>query len=125
MEENITLEEFSKIAGIKESTIKRKSKNIPGIVHEKREYRVVSGTRYPCDIHRYRINNSEDRRYILLMMISKYKYITNSDLQLYHEQFVEMLKELLAAGLIKENHLCNHYGANAYDCTEKGEHFCA
>ena len=32
-----------------------------------------------------------------------------------------MLKELLNAELICENHLINKYGANAYDCTSKGD----
>ena len=31
-----------------------------------------------------------------------------------------MLHNLLNAGLIEENGLANHYGANAYDCTELG-----
>ena len=32
-----------------------------------------------------------------------------------------MLRELLSAGLIKENNLFNTYGANAYDCTSAGD----
>ena len=121
MVDYISLEEFACIAGVSESTIKRNRENIPGVVYSKRKYKVLSGTRYPCDIHRYKIKDSADRRYVLLKMISEYRYITNLDLQLYHEQFVEMLRELLSAGLIKENSLPNHYGANAYDCTEKGD----
>ena len=54
-------------------------------------------------------------------MISEYKYISHIELRLYREQFVALLRELLEAGLIKENHLSNHFGANAYDCTEKGD----
>ena len=32
-----------------------------------------------------------------------------------------MLRELLSAGLIKENNLFNTYDANAYDCTPTGD----
>lgn len=121
MDKYISLEEFAYIAGVKESTVKRNRKDIPGVIYEKRKYKVLSGTRYPCDIHRYKITDSADRRYILLKMISEYKYVTHIDIQLYHEQFVEMLRELLSAGLIKANNLHNHFGANAYDCIEKGD----
>ena len=109
------------MAGVGIPTIKKKRDSIPGVVCDEGEYKVLKGTRYPCDIHRYTIKDSADRRYILLKEISKYKYITSIDLQLYQEQFVEMLRELLSAGLIKENQMPNHYGANAYDCTEKGD----
>jgi hypothetical protein len=32
-----------------------------------------------------------------------------------------MLEEFLQAGLIKKNGLCNSFGANAFDCTVKGD----
>ena len=121
MNEHITIEEFANIAGVKESTIKKRKNSIPGLKYENNEFIILSGTRYPCDLHRYKLKNSADRRYTLLKMISEYKYIFHNELRIYHEQFIELLRELLAAGLIKENHLSNHFGANAYDCTEKGE----
>lgn len=121
MNKYISLTEFASIVGVKEATIKRKFKSIPGVIFEKGEYKVLTGTRYPCDIHRYRIKDSADKRYVLLKMISEYKYITCNDIKLYSDQFIEMLRELLSAGLIKQNNLHNHYGANAYDCTEKGD----
>lgn len=120
-EQYITFDEFVSIAGVGEKTIKKRQKDIPGLVYEDNQFTVLSGTRYPCDLHRYKINNSADRRYVLLKTISEYKYISHVDLRVYHEQFVDLLRELLEAGLIRENHLSNHYGANAYDCTEKGD----
>ena len=119
MNEHITIEEFVNIAGVKESTIKKRKNSIPGLKYENDKFIILSGTRYPCDLHRYKLKNSADRRYALLKMISEYKYISHNELRIYPEQFVELLRELLAAGLIKENHLSNHFGANAYDCTEK------
>ena len=35
--------------------------------------------------------------------MNEYKYISHNELRIYPEQFVELLRELLAAGLIKEN----------------------
>ena len=121
MNEHITIEEFVNIAGVKESTIKKRKNSIPGLKYENDKFIILSGTRYPCDLHRDKLKNSDDRRYALLKMISEYKYISHNELRIYPEQFVELLRELLAAGLIKENHLSNHFGANAYDCTEKGD----
>ena len=121
MNDIISIEEFVNIAGVKEATIRKKKNSIPGLKCENGKFTILSGTRYPCDVHRYKLNNSADRRYILLKMISEYKYISHIALRLYHEQFVDLLRELLEADLIKENHLSNHFGANAYDCTEKGD----
>ena len=82
---------------------------------------VVSGTRYPCDLHRYGLKNSGEKRFALLKMISQYKYVTHKDLKIEHKQFQDMLRELLSAGLIQHNNLCNSYGANAYDCSPRGD----
>ncbi len=120
-EQYIPFDEFVSIAGVREKTIKKRKKDIPGLIYENNQFTVLSGTRYPCDLHRYKMNNSADRRYILLKTISEYKYISHVHLRLYYEQFVDLLRELLDAGLIKENYLSNHFGANAYDCTEKGD----
>lgn len=43
----IDFEEFVNNAGVKESTIKRRYKKIPGIIKTKKGFRVISGTRYP------------------------------------------------------------------------------
>ena len=47
--------------------------------------------------------------------------ISHKELKVEHPQFVDMLKDLLSAGLIQPNHLSNQYGANAYDCSMKGD----
>lgn len=119
--EYIPFQEFVSNSGVKESTIKRKYKQIPGIQKTKNGYSVVSGTRYPCDLHRYKLKNSGDKRYVLLKMISEYKYITHKDLRIEHQQFQDMLRDLLSANLIQRNYLCNEYGANAYDCSVLGD----
>lgn len=117
----VSIEEFIKIANVKKETIKKNRNKIPGLTYENGEFDIVKGTRYPGDYHRYKLKNSADRRYLLLKAISEYKYIDHIPLQVYPEQFKELLKELLDAKLIKENHLYNNFGANAYDCTRKGD----
>lgn len=117
----IDFSDFVKLSGKKENTVKKNHAKIPGIEKVGKEFRVLSGTRYPCDLHRYKINNSADRRYILLKTISEYKYISHKDLRLEELQFHNMLNELLEAGLICKNGLCNGFGANAYDCTPAGD----
>lgn len=117
----IPFEEFVHNSNVKESTIKKKYQSIPGITKTDNGYTVVSGTRYPCDLHRYKLRDSYDRRYALLKSISQYKYITHWDLRIEHQQFIDLLKDLLSAKLIRKNNLCNSYGANAYDCTTLGE----
>ncbi len=119
--EYISFDEFVNNTGRAESTIRKRYKEIPGITKTKDGFQVVSGTRYPCDLHRHKFKNSGDRRYALLKAISQYRYVTHKDLRIEHRQFEEMLRELLSAGLIKENHLFNTYGANAYDCTSAGD----
>ena len=119
--EYISFDEFVNNTGRAESTIKKRYKEIPGITKTKEGFQVVSGTRYPCDLHRHKFKNSGDRRYALLKAISKYQYVTHKDLSIEHTQFEDMLRELLSAGLIRQNNLFNTYGANAYDCTPAGD----
>ena len=117
----ISFEEFVNNSGVKASTIKRKYKQIPGITKTETGFVVLSGTRYPCDLHRYGLKDSGEKRYALLKMISQYKYVTHKDLKVEHLQFQDMLRDLLSAGLIQPNNLCNDYGANAYDCSPLGD----
>ena len=89
----ISIDDFVRISGVKESTIRKNKDKIPGLSYDKGVYNIIDGTRYPCDLHRYKIKDSSDRRYLLLKAISEYKYISHLDLGLYHPQFVEMLRE--------------------------------
>ena len=117
----ISIEEFIKIAGVKEGTIKRNKYKIPGLSYEDDEYLIIEGTRYPFKVGLNKMENTNDRRYLLLRAISENKYIDHKILRIYHQQFLTFLAELLEAGLIRENNMQNHYGANYYDCTEKGD----
>lgn len=117
----ISFDGFVNNSGVKEATIKRRYKQIPGIIKSDTGFTVVSGTRYPCDLHRYRLKNSGEKRFVLLKMISQYKYVTHKDLKIEHKQFQDMLGGLLSAGLIQYNNLCNCYGANAYDSSPRGD----
>ncbi|PID82185.1 MAG: hypothetical protein CSB16_02580 [Clostridiales bacterium] len=116
----ISIEEFTNMYNIKASTVKRRKDDIPGLKYENGEFYILEGTRYPSRDN-YKLENAADRRYVLLKAISEYRYIDHVKLKLYKQQFDDMLKELLSAGLIKENKLYNKYGANGYDCTIAGE----
>ncbi len=117
----ISIEEFLNIAGVKEKTIIKNKDKIPGLTYVDGKFDIIKGTRYPCDLHRYKMRNSEEKRYVLLKTISEYKYICAQDLRVYEEQFEAFLEEFLAADLIQKNHLGNDFGANGYDCTGKGD----
>ena len=117
----VDIETFLMIARKSESTIYHRRKEIPGLSYEDGTYTILEGTRYPCDLHRYKIEDSGDRRYVLLKTISANQYICAQDLGLYQKQFENLLEDLLAGGLIRCNGMSNHYGANAYDCTPRGD----
>ena len=117
----IDFEDFVNNAGVKESTIKRRYRQIPGIIKTQKGFRVISGTRYPYNIGNTNIEDSASKRFTLLKAISKYKYISHKELRIEPPQFEAMLRDLLSAGLIQCNNLSNTYGANAYDCTPLGE----
>jgi hypothetical protein len=118
----ITFEEFVNISKVKENTVIKRYKEIPGIEKTDKGFVVLSGTRYPFDKRMLRgAKNSESKRYYLLKAISEYKYISEKELGLEKIQFNNMLDELLRANLIKENGTNNIYGANRYDCTISGD----
>ena len=117
----ISMEEFAKKVGVKEETVKKRYQEIPGITKQGNTFIILSGTRYPCDKRRIKPKDSGDRRYLLLRTISDYRYISHEHLMLEEKQFDDMLAEFLQARLIKKNGLCNSFGANAYDCTAKGD----
>lgn len=117
----VTIEEFERIAGVKEATIRKNHDKIPGLTYRDGAYEILSGTRYLCDFSKFKMDDSNQKRYVVLKAISQNKYVSSIDVRLYQEQFENMLKELLSAGLIQPNGVANHYGANAYDCTMLGE----
>ncbi len=121
MVDTIDVMEFAQIANVKISTIKKNAKRIPGLSYKNGTFEILKGTRYPGDFHRYKMKDTAQKRYILLKAISENKYIDHLKLHLYEEQFIDLLRELMDANLIKENHLFNQFGANAYDCTGQGD----
>lgn len=119
--EYIKFDDFVSNTGLKKSTVERNYKKIPGIEKKDNTYTVLSGTRYWfSDVHKYKIEDSYEKRFVLLKAISKYRYIGHRELRVEKPQFDQMLRDLLSAELIAPNNLSNSYGANAYDCTEKG-----
>lgn len=119
--EYIEFEDFVSNTGLKKSTVERNYKKIPGIEKKNDKYIVLSGTRYWfSDLHKYKIDDSYQKRFVLLKAISKFRYISHKELRIEKPQFDKMLRDLLSAELIEPNNLSNCYGANAYDVTDKG-----
>ena len=119
--EYIEFEDFVSNTGLKKSTVERNYKKIPGIEKKNDKYIVLSGTRYWfSDLHRYKIDDSYQKRFVLLKAISKFRYISHKELRIEKPQFDKLLRDLLSAELIEPNNLSNCYGANAYDVTDKG-----
>ena len=119
--EYIEFDEFVNNCKVSKRTVEKRYKEIPGIYKTGNGFKVLSGTRYPCKIKNYKnLDDGYKKRYVLLKEISRYRYISHKDLRIEQRQFKDMLGELLSAGLIKRNNLCNEFGANAYDCTIKG-----
>lgn len=117
----IEFDEFVRNTGLRRSTILRNYKKIPGLEKKNGKYIVLSGTRYWfSDLHKYKIDDSYEKRFVLLKAISKFRYIGHEELRVEKNQFDKMLCDLLSAGLIEPNSLSNYYGANAYDVTAKG-----
>lgn len=116
----IPIDQFAEISHVTVNTVKRNYRKIPGITKENGQFRILSGTRYPYPIGKCKIDSSAEKRYILLKAISEYRYVDCYALRIEQPQFINMLRDLIKAGLIEQNNLSNHYGANAYDCTELG-----
>lgn len=120
-EKYISFEEFVRNSGVSERTVRKRYREIPGIeLTDSGEFRVLSGTRYPFNMRNCKLEDSADRRYILLKAISQYKYISYDKLKIQKEQFEQLIGDLLGIGLIRRNNLPNDYGANGYDCTMEG-----
>ena len=117
----ISFEEFVRNSGMKKRTVLKRYKDIPGFTKKNDGFLILSGTRYPCDLHRYGLKNSGEKRFALLKAISEYRYVSHVDLKVEQRQFQDMLRDLLSAGVIQPNNLDNPYGANAYDCSTLGD----
>ncbi len=119
-EQYISIAEFAKLCDIKEKTILKRQAKIPGVEKHGGAYRVLVGTRYPMQTGKFTIEDAEDRRYVLLQAISRYRYIDAGMLGIYPHSFEIYIKELESAGLIVNNNSINTEGANACDCTVNG-----
>lgn len=112
----ITLEEFSNMVDIKETTIKKNYKKIPGIEIIDGEYYVLKGTRYPGKVNMYKIETLIDKEYVMLKLTSQFKYIDHKMLKIYQNDFNNMTNSLVEKGYLIKNDSLNKYGLNEYYC---------
>ena len=85
--EYIELDDFVNISGVKEATIKKNYKRIPGFQKTDAGFRILSGTRYPFNLRNTNLDDSISKRYTLLKAISKYQYISHKELRVEQKQF--------------------------------------
>ena len=116
----MTIEEFLIISDVKESTIHKRKKEIPGLTYINGEYKIIDGTRYPYNLGNSKLKEQEDKILALLKATSRNRYIDHKMLKLQKKQFERLLNELERNGYIEENGTNNPFGANAYDLTFKG-----
>lgn len=116
----LKLNDFAELIGKKPNTILRRKDEIPVIKKVGKEWYALNGTRYPCKVNSFKIKDNWDKRYVLLKAIGTHRYIDNTMLCIYTNEFEMMLSDFVNAGLIEENHNSNNYGANGFSCTFKG-----
>ena len=119
--EYITIQDFANKCDLKENTIIKNIRKIPGAEPIVDGYRFLSGTRYPYNMRSTKLTDSSKRRYILLKAISESRYIDHSMLKMEEHDFIQLLQQLITAGWIEENNGCNCFGANKYNATLLGE----
>lgn len=117
----ISFSEFQGKYGFKEKTIKKNCHMIPGALITDEGCKFLTGTRYPYNLRNAKLSDSAKKRYALMTAISKDRYIDHSMLKMEVNDFIFMLRQLIAAGWIEENDGCNFYGANKYSLTIDGE----
>jgi len=118
----MTIEELASISGLKEKTVRQKILTVAGVTRAEDGALIIpDGSRYPYDIHRYKLNDTNKRRVALLDAIFRYRYIDHAMLCMSSESFKTMLAELLNVGLVQRNGSENPFGANGFDTTMKYE----
>ena len=121
-----TIEEFASDNHVSVATVKKRYKEIPGIILVGLDdYLVSPGTRYPFNMRGHRIDNNNDRIFVLLKAINQERYISEKELRTPTYNFQTMLFELSRDGYIELNGYGNNFGANAYKCTKEGREFYA
>ena len=116
----VSKEEFLKKYAISEKTFNNRINDIPGVIHKNDETLIVYGTRYPFNLRNAKLKDAASNYYIILKAINSYRYIDEKMLKIYRNDFVVLLRELIKANLITNNHSPNTYGANSYNTTKLG-----
>ena len=119
----MTITDLAKYSNINERRIREHFKEIKGFTEDDGEIRFPEGSRYPFDLHRYKLTDINKRRCALLDATCKFMYIDSAMLGLPEESFAAMLEELVRAGFLRYNGSDNKYGANAFDTTIEYEAF--
>lgn len=115
----MTVEELAKISQISEKTVRKRYAEVKGADNSGSDIVFPEGSRFPFDIHRYKMNNMSKRTDALLKAVFRFMYIDAYMLSMTEESFQSLIEELLNADLLNKNGSKNNYGANCYDTTLK------
>ena len=115
----MTLEEFVRMTGVKEKTVKSRLYDIPGTkVLAGGHLDIPSGSRYPD--RKRKCDTDEKCCYAILQALNKNHYLEETFVGMTSEVFNRCLKLLEDADWIKRNQSGNEYGTNPYDITCMG-----
>lgn len=117
-EDYISIEEFSKMYGIKVRTLKMRINEIHIAEKFDNEWFILKGSRYP---YRKSKRVKKDKIFVtILKAIEEKKYIDEKYFNIYKEDFYGILKNLEEEKYIKKIETLNNYGANNYIITISG-----
>ena len=90
--EYIKLDEFCILTKKTKKTVLKYRNKIPLIKKVDNDYFVLKGTRLLAPIKKYKFNDNDSRRYVILDCISKEKYVDDVMLGLYEGSFLLILQ---------------------------------
>jgi len=118
----LTVDKLAEQSDLKRGTIIQNFDRIPGGFMKDGVRLFPEGTRYPLE-KTYRVKDAVDRYYVILLALSKNRYVDEKYLKVSEESFETYLAELLENKLIRKRKTDNTLGTNGYELTIKGCEF--
>ena len=117
------LEYFLNQYNLKEDTIRKRIKDIPGISIENNEIKILEDSRYPYNIRKSKTSDFYSKMIIILKATSKLCYVDEKILKTSKNEFNHIINELLDANFLIKRKTVNKFGCNSYFITTQGDEF--